>query len=185
MLLEQPMKRVRLWGRLREPLWRGRLHSFGAGSVVHRPIWISGAEGIAVGSDCVLLRPRLMAPRGAGDVHEPALRIGDRVTMRPFASILAAKSVTIEDDVSIASLSTVSDTAHDVASGYEAAMDGSPAPVRIGRGTWIAQRVAVLAGSNVGRHCYIEANSVVSGDIPDYSVATGVPARIVGRTREN
>jgi acetyltransferase-like isoleucine patch superfamily enzyme len=176
------MKRVRLLGRLRSPLWRARFQSFGPGSVVHRPVWISGAGGIAIGRDCILLRPRLIASHPTGD--GAALRIGDRVMMRPSASIIAGKSVTIEADVSIASLSTVSDTAHDVAAGAGAATDGSPAPVRIGRGTSIAQRVAVLAGSNVGRYCYLEANSVVSGEIPDYSIATGVPARVVGSTRK-
>ncbi len=178
------MKRIFLWGRLRRPLWRLRFHSFGPGSVLHRPVWISGADGIAVGRACVLLRPRLTASRNTGDVGEPPLRIGDRVMMRPFASITAVESVTIEDDVSIASLSTVSDATHDVAAISDSAI-GSSAPVRIGRGTGIAQRVAVLAGSNVGRHCYIEANSVVSGEIPDCSIATGVPARVVGRTREH
>ncbi len=178
------MKRIFLWGRLRRPLWRLRFHSFGPGSVLHRPVWISGADGIAVGRACVLLRPRLTASRNTGDVGEPPLRIGDRVMMRPFASITAVESVTIEDDVSIASLSTVTDATHDVAATSGPASQGSPAPVRIGRGTGIAQRVAVLAGSNVGRYCYIEANSVVSGEIPDRSIATGVPARVVGTTRE-
>lgn len=103
--------------------------------------------------------------------------------MRPSASIIARESVTIEDDVSLASLSTVSDATHDVASGAGAAADGSPAPVRVGKGTSIAQRVAVLAGSDVGRHCYIEANSVVSGEVPDYSIVAGVPGRVVGSTR--
>lgn len=185
MLLEQPLTRVKLLGRLQAPLWRTRFRRFGAGSVVHRPLWISGAEAIAVGRDCVLLRPRLSAPHAAADGGEPALRIGDRVMMRPFASIVAQESVTIEDDVSIGSLSTVSDADHDVATDSSPGAGGSPAPVRIGRGTSIAQRVAVLAGSDVGRHCYIEANSVVSGEIPDCSIATGVPARVVGRTRES
>lgn len=178
------MMRISLWGRLRRPFWRPRFHGFGPGSIVHRPVWISGAEAIAVGRDCVLLRPHLVASRRPADGVQPALRIGDRVMMRPFASITAVESVTIEDDVSIASLSTVSDATHDVAAAPGSAKDTSPAPVRIGKGTGIAQRVAVLAGSNVGRHCYIEANSVVSGEIPDCSIATGVPARVVGRTRE-
>ncbi len=104
--------------------------------------------------------------------------------MRPFASITAVESVTIEDDVSIASLSTVTDATHDVATIAGSAETLAAAPVRIGRGTGIAQRVAVLAGSNVGQHCYIEANSIVSGDIPDCSIATGIPARVVGETRE-
>ena len=53
-------------------------------------------------------------------------------------------------------------------------------PIRIGRGTWVAERVAVLQGSNIGECCIIGANSVVKGDIPPYSIAAGAPARVVG-----
>ena len=54
------------------------------------------------------------------------------------------------------------------------------APVRIGRGTWLAERVAVLRGANIGRCCIVGANSVVRGEIPDYSIAVGAPAKVVG-----
>jgi acetyltransferase-like isoleucine patch superfamily enzyme len=39
----------------------------------------------------------------------------------------------------------------------------------------------VLPGANIGRHVTIGANSVVTGDIPDYSVAVGAPARVIRR----
>ena len=58
------------------------------------------------------------------------------------------------------------------------------APTRIGRGTWLGERVTVLRGSDVGHHCIVGAHSVVRGTIPDYSVAVGAPARVVGSTRE-
>lgn len=54
------------------------------------------------------------------------------------------------------------------------------APVRIGRGSWLAERVAVLKGADIGTCCIIGANSVVRGGIPDYSIAVGSPARVVG-----
>jgi acetyltransferase-like isoleucine patch superfamily enzyme len=57
-------------------------------------------------------------------------------------------------------------------------------PVRIGEGTWIGERVAVLRGADIGRCCMIGANSVVRGEIPDYSIAVGAPARVVGSTRD-
>ncbi len=55
-------------------------------------------------------------------------------------------------------------------------------PVSIGQGTWIGERATVLKGSSIGRHCAIGANSVVRGHIPDFSVAVGSPARVVGTT---
>jgi acetyltransferase-like isoleucine patch superfamily enzyme len=41
--------------------------------------------------------------------------------------------------------------------------------------------VAVLKGSNIGRCCIVGANSVVRGEIPDFSIAVGSPARVVGQ----
>ena len=39
----------------------------------------------------------------------------------------------------------------------------------------------IQPGVRVGRHCVIGANSVVLKDIPDFSVAVGVPARVIKR----
>ena len=52
--------------------------------------------------------------------------------------------------------------------------------VEIGEGSWLGENVCVI-GANVGKHCVIGANSVVTRNIPDYSVAVGVPARVVKR----
>ena len=52
-------------------------------------------------------------------------------------------------------------------------------PVTIGAGSWLGHGTVVLPGSRIGRHVTIGANSVVSGDIPDYSVAVGSPARVI------
>jgi acetyltransferase-like isoleucine patch superfamily enzyme len=46
-------------------------------------------------------------------------------------------------------------------------------------------KVSVLRSSVVGRGCVVAAHAVVRGDIPDQSVAGGVPARVLksrGRT---
>ena len=49
--------------------------------------------------------------------------------------------------------------------------------VRIGAGAWIGSAAVVMA--DVGKHCVIGAGAVVTSPIPDYSVAVGVPARVV------
>ena len=90
-----------------------------------------------------------------------------------------------EDDVAIAAFSLVIDADHTFERGTPNVMQNplSTAPVRVGQGTWIGQHVAVLCGSDIGRCCIIGANSVVRGTIPDYSIAVGAPARVVGSTR--
>jgi acetyltransferase-like isoleucine patch superfamily enzyme len=57
---------------------------------------------------------------------------------------------------------------------------GARTLVRIGAGTWVGSQAIVMA--DVGTHCVIGAGAVVTRPIPDYSVAAGVPAKVV-RTR--
>jgi acetyltransferase-like isoleucine patch superfamily enzyme len=111
------------------------------------------------------------------------LRIGDRVGMRAFCTVSATESITIEDDVIMGAYSSIVDSDHTYADGRANVMHNpvETAPVRIGRGTWIADRVAVLRGSDIGECCIIGANSVVRGTIPPYSIAAGAPARVVGK----
>lgn len=46
---------------------------------------------------------------------------------------------------------------------------------------WLGYGVIVLTGVTVGRGSIVAAGSVVSKDIPPYSIAAGVPARIIGQ----
>ena len=52
-------------------------------------------------------------------------------------------------------------------------------PVVIGEGTWLGINVVVLPGVTIGKGCIVGANSVVTKDLPDYSVAAGAPAKIL------
>jgi len=56
--------------------------------------------------------------------------------------------------------------------------------VEIGDYTFIASGVTVMPGVNIGRGCIITAGAVVTKDIPDFSIASGNPARCVGSTLE-
>jgi acetyltransferase-like isoleucine patch superfamily enzyme len=177
------MDRVALEGRVMRPLRRRQFHEFGARSIVHRPMWIFGGHKIAIGAHSLVLHNAwLSVETPAWNRPAPVLRIGDRVGIRPYCTISAAESIVLEDDVIVGAYSSVYDSDHTFAQGRPNVMHNSleTAPVRIGRGTWLAERVAVLRGSNIGRCCIVGANSVVRGDIPDFSIAVGAPARVVG-----
>jgi acetyltransferase-like isoleucine patch superfamily enzyme len=51
-------------------------------------------------------------------------------------------------------------------------------------GSAIAVNVSVLPGVVIGRECLIGAASLVTKDVPDFSVAYGVPARVAKRVEE-
>jgi acetyltransferase-like isoleucine patch superfamily enzyme len=52
-------------------------------------------------------------------------------------------------------------------------------PTRIGDNVWCGTNVAVMGGATIGERCVIGANSVVTGDLPPFSIAAGAPARVV------
>lgn len=56
-------------------------------------------------------------------------------------------------------------------------------PVHIGNDVWLGDRVIVLPGVHIGDGCVIGAGAVVTRDIPPYSVAAGVPAKVI-KTRK-
>lgn len=51
----------------------------------------------------------------------------------------------------------------------------------IGSDVWLGFGAIVLTGVTIGRGSVIAAGSVVTKDIPPYSIAAGVPAKVVGR----
>lgn len=165
--------------------WRTRrFHEFGERSILHRPLWIYGPQQMAVGADSLILHGTwLSVETPAWELPAPTLRIGDRVGIRPYCSISASKSIVLEDDVILSAYSTVIDSDHTFRDGRPNVMHNPvvTAPVRIGRGTWIGERTSVLRGAQIGACCIIGANSVVKGPVPDYSIAVGAPARVVGQ----
>ncbi|UBM60736.1 acyltransferase [Marinilongibacter aquaticus] len=55
----------------------------------------------------------------------------------------------------------------------------STSPVEIGDNCWIGANCVITAGVKIGKHVIVGAGSVVTKDIPPYSVAVGNPARII------
>lgn len=53
----------------------------------------------------------------------------------------------------------------------------------IGDNVWIGARATILAGVRIGDGAIVGAGAVVDTDVPDYAIAAGVPARVVGDSR--
>jgi len=54
-------------------------------------------------------------------------------------------------------------------------------PTRIGDNVWCGVNVVITSGVTIGERTVIGANSVVTTDIPSFSVAAGAPARVLRR----
>ena len=55
----------------------------------------------------------------------------------------------------------------------------SRGPTRVGDNVWCGAHVVITSGVTVGERCVIGANSVVTEDLPPFSVAAGAPARVI------
>jgi len=55
----------------------------------------------------------------------------------------------------------------------------SKGPTRIGDNVWCGANVVVTSGVTIGERCVIGANSVVTTDVPPFSIAAGAPAKVV------
>ena len=52
-------------------------------------------------------------------------------------------------------------------------------PTRVGDNVWCGANVVITSGVTVGERCVIGANSVVTEDLPPFSIAAGAPARVL------
>ncbi len=107
------------------------------------------------------------------------LEIGARTFVNYGVDIAATKLIKIGSDCLIGThVSILDNDYHDV----NAHNLFPPArPVIIGAKTWIGNRVIILPGVTIGEGVTIGAGSVVTKDIPAYSVAAGNPARVIRR----
>ncbi len=108
-----------------------------------------------------------------------AVRIGNRTRIGLGNTIIGP--VTIGDDVRLAQnivLSGLNHNYEDVSLPIHA-QGVSTATIIVEEETWIGANSVIVAGVTIGKHCIIAGGSVVTKDIPAYSVAVGNPARVV------
>ncbi|WP_152530867.1 DapH/DapD/GlmU-related protein [Sediminibacterium sp. C3] len=111
------------------------------------------------------------------------LKIGSSSTIGHFSHIYAYREIIIGESVLIADKVYISDCLHGYTNVQVPIMLQDLKAIQkvyIGDNSWLGENVVVL-GSRIGRHCIIGSNSVVTKDIPDYSIAVGIPARVIKR----
>ena len=145
-----------LHGNVLEALLEGRLQ-IGAHALFEPDVWIT-------------------APGSA------RIRIGSGTFLNLGVMVAAAELVEIGDHCMFANGCFITDADHRFDDpGRPVTWQGftSQGPTRVGDNVWCGAHVVITSGVTIGERCVIGANSVVTTDIPPFSVAAGVPARVL------
>jgi acetyltransferase-like isoleucine patch superfamily enzyme len=158
--------------------------SFGPRSLMRSPLLIQNPRFMRIGSGVSIRNGIRMQSIQTSPTRIPLLHIGNGTIIEQFVHIICHNRVIIGSNVAIAPMCGIVDSTHPWMRSPEITNPGAQLIdddgfVEIGDGTFIGMGALILPNVRVGKQCYIGANSVVSSDIPDYSVAAGTPAKVI------
>jgi acetyltransferase-like isoleucine patch superfamily enzyme len=170
-----------------------RCRAVGKGFYLDRPHSLLGLRYVSIGNNfsCGEQLRLEVFDRHNGYTFSPKLTIGDNFSANHRLHIACINNIAIGRDVLVGSDVFISDHAH----GQSSEVVGLEAPsmrklyskggVRIGDRVWIGSKVSILPGVEIGEGAVIGANSVVSKDVPPFSIVGGVPARVLKQINKN
>ena len=131
--------------------------------------------GIVIGNGVFLGRHTIMNAKDGDIILE------DGVNISAFCLIFSASRVTCGKDTLIAAYTFIVGGGHEIGSTDKAIADQErpSAGVSIGHNGWVGAGVSILDGVTLGRGVVIGANSVVTRDFDDFTVAAGSPATVL------
>jgi acetyltransferase-like isoleucine patch superfamily enzyme len=124
---------------------------------------------------------------------EQALRLADHVFIGQFNFIDATAGLQIGQGVQVTNfVSIVTHSSHRairlLGSGYAVHEGPKPgyisAPIEIGAYTFIGPHSLIEAGTRIGKGVVVCAYAQVRGEVPDFAIVAGAPARQIGDVRE-
>lgn len=156
----------------------------GKGIVLHKPCNIIGAKYISIDDMTVIGRYGTITAWDRYDSQEfsPEISIGSDCDFGEYIHISCVNSIHIGNGVLTGRWVTISDNSHgnnesrelEIAPAKRAII--SKGAITIGNNVWIGDKVTILSGVTIGDGAVIGANSVVTKDVPPYSVVAGIPA---------
>ncbi|MCS6770653.1 MAG: acyltransferase [Kiritimatiellae bacterium] len=131
-------------------------------------------EGIRIGSGVFIGRNTILSCKN-GDIV-----LGDYVNLGFNCEIFSGARVEVGPRTMFAAYTYVIGGGHAYDRTDMAPLDQprTAIGVTIGEGAWLGAGVKVLDGTRIGAGAIIGAGAVVTKDIPDHAIATGVPAEV-------
>lgn len=111
--------------------------------------------------------------------------IGKNFLANYNVTILDVNKVVIGDEVMIGPNTLITTVGHPINPKGRRNHLGVTEPVTIGNDVWIGGNVTILPGVTIGSNVVIGAGAVVTKDIPDNSLAVGVPAKVLRKIENN
>lgn len=161
----------------------GKDSFMGTGFSVKNPEYIVAGDNFKCGKDVrIQIWPEY---HGKTTGIIPELIIGNNVSLTERCFISCMNRVVIGDGTLLGSDVFVTDNSHGRNIMKEAEIPPgkrelySKGPVEIGKNVWIGKSACIMPGVKIGDGCIVGANSVVTHDIPSYSIAVGAPAKVI------
>ena len=155
--------------------------AIGKNSKLIMPMRLKNVGNVFIHDDVIINKFAFIITVQASGAAKPSLVVDSGSIIGHFNHIASVNSVYIGKNVLTADKVYISDHNHQYADISKPVMDQgiySNGIVSIGDGSWIGENVCIVS-AKIGRNCVVAANSVVTKDIPDYSVAAGIPASVI------
>lgn len=145
---------------------------------------IVGASHISIGNNCYFTEGfHLTAWDKQSNKSE--IIIGDNCNFGAYNNITSINKIIVGNNFLSGKWVTITDNSHgeskiemlDIHPSMRPVT--SKGPVEIGNNVWVGEKVTILPGVKIGNGVIVAANSVVTKNIPSYSVVAGNPANIV------
>ena len=154
---------------------------FGSGSTIKYPSKIWNKMYIEIGKNSFIAENSFLAISQVGEI-KPIFKIGDGVCIGSYFFAACIVKIIIENNVLISDRVFISDHIHDYSDISLPIIKQKLVPkgsILIKNGSFIGVNVVIMPGVTVGKNAVVGASSVVTKDIPDYSVAIGNPAKVI------
>ncbi len=178
--------------------WKGRTFKSFDGLIEGR-IDIKGARNISVGKGTLIQESAQLYAweKFQTQTFKPAIVIGENAMIQKYCYLSAINRIEIGDNTSISEHSVIIDNVHgDFRAGHMTFEKNedipdvflqnvktrhlfSAGPVVIEHDVHIGMYCMIMPGVTIGHNSIVNAHSVVTRNVPPYSIVTGNPAKVV------
>ena len=161
---------------------KNQFSSFGLNSILQRNLKLEGHESIIIGNNVVVGKNSTLTAWGSymEKRYTPTILIGDNTFLGEYTNISAINNITLGSHVLLGRWVTIIDHSHGL---FDSMNDANVPPIKrdlfskggiiIDDNVWIADKVTICPGVHIGKGSIVASNSVVTKNIPPYTMCGG------------